>query len=66
MIGITAQQFLNNSMGCSTDKLAIMFMAGYERPSYNPNTNHYQQRMQNALNWFTYMGGQPRNIHTTP
>ena len=66
MIGITAQQFLNNSMGWSPDKLAIMFMAGYERPSYNPNTNHYKQRMQNALNWFTYMGGQPRNIHTTP
>lgn len=65
MIGITGQQFLSNTMGWSPDKLAIMFMAGYERPSYNPNINHYQQRMQNALNWFTYMGGQPRNIHTT-
>lgn len=57
MIGITGQQFLENSMNWPADKLAIMFMAGYERPSYDPNVNHYDVRMQNALNWFIYMGG---------
>lgn len=57
MIGITGQQFLDNQMNWAPDKLAVMFMAGYERPSYDPNVNHYQTRMQNALNWFTYMGG---------
>ena len=59
MIGITPQQFLSNSMGWTPDKLAIMFMAGYERPNYSPSVNHYTQRMQNAINWYTYMGGQP-------
>lgn len=57
MIGITGQQFLDNQMNWAPDKLAVMFMAGYERPSYDPNVNHYQTRMQNALNWYTYMGG---------
>ena len=57
MIGITGQQFLDNQMNWGPDKLAVMFMAGYERPSYDPNVNHYHTRMQNALNWFTYMGG---------
>lgn len=65
MVGVTGQQFLNNSMGWTPDKLAVLFMAAYERPSYDPSVNHYTQRMQNALNWFTYMGGQPRNIYTT-
>ena len=59
MIGITGQQFLDNQMNWSPDKLAIMFMAGYERPSYDPNVNHYQLRQQYALNWYNYMGGQP-------
>ena len=57
MIGITGQQFLDNSMNWTADKLAIMFMAGYERPSYDPTVNHYDLRMQYALNWYTYMGG---------
>ena len=57
MIGISGQDFINNTMNWSADKLAIMFMAGYERPSYNPLVNHYIQRMQNALNWLSYMGG---------
>lgn len=57
MIGITGQQFLDNQMNWAPDKLAVMFMSGYERPSYDPNVNHYQTRKQNALNWFTYMGG---------
>lgn len=57
MIGITGSDFLNNTMGWNPDKLAIMFMAGYERPSYNPLINHYENRKQYAMNWFTYMGG---------
>lgn len=57
MIGITGNDFLHNTMGWNPDKLAVMFMAGYERPSYNPLINHYQNRQQYALDWFTYMGG---------
>ena len=57
MIGISGQDFINNTMNWSADKLAILFMAGYERPSYSPSVNHYQQRQQNALNWLAYMGG---------
>lgn len=57
MIGITGQQFLDNQMDWQPDKLAVMFMAGYERPSYDPETNHYNLRMQYALEWFEYMGG---------
>ena len=57
MIGISGDDFLHNTMNWTPDKLAIMFMAGYERPSYNPLINHYVNRMQYALNWFNYMGG---------
>lgn len=57
MIGITGQQFLDNFMNWTPDKLAILFMTCYERPSYDPSINHYEQRKQNALNWFEYMGG---------
>lgn len=57
MIGISGNDFLHNTMGWNPDKLAVLFMAGYERPSYDPNINHYANRMQNALNWYQYMGG---------
>lgn len=57
MIGVTGQQFLSNSMGWSPDKLAVLFMVCYERPSYDPETNHYQQRMKDALTWYDYIGG---------
>ena len=57
MIGITGQQFLDNSMGWDSDKLAILFMACYERPSYNPDVNHWQRRKEYALQWYEYMGG---------
>lgn len=57
MIGITGEQFLSNSMGWTPDKLAVLFMACYERPSYDPNINHYQLRQQYANNWLDYMGG---------
>lgn len=57
MVGITGQQFLDNQMDWLPDKLAVMFMAGYERPSYDPSVNHYNLRMQYALEWFEYMGG---------
>jgi len=57
MVGITGQEFLDNSMNWNPDKLAILFMSAYERPSYDPSINHYDQRMQNALEWYDYMGG---------
>ena len=57
MIGITGDEFLNNTMNWTPEKLAIMFMAGYERPSYLPLINHYLQRQQNARNWFNFMSG---------
>lgn len=57
MIGITGSDFLNNTMNWNPDKLAVMFMAGYERPSYDPNINHYQAREVYANQWYQYMGG---------
>ena len=57
MVGITGSQFLSNEMNWNPDKLAVLFMSAYERPSYDPSINHYQRRMEFALEWFTYMGG---------
>lgn len=57
MIGITGNDFLYNTMNWTPDKLAVMFMAGYERPSYDPNVNHYKKRKQYANAWFEFMGG---------
>lgn len=57
MIGITGEQFLSNSMGWTPEKLAVLFMACYERPNYDPNINHYQLREQYARSWLEYMGG---------
>lgn len=57
MIGISGLDFLDNTMNFTPDKLAVLFMAGYERPSYDPNINHYANREQYALNWYSYMGG---------
>lgn len=60
MIGVTGRQFLNNTMNWEPDKLAIMFMVGYERPSYDPSENHYERRKEYALKWYEYMGGTPQ------
>lgn len=57
MIGISGDDFLHNTMGWTPEKLAVMFMAGYERPSYNPLINHYLQRQQYARNWLNFMAG---------
>lgn len=69
MVGITGTQFLNNDMNWNSDKLAVLFMSAYERPSYDPNVNHYNLRMQYALEWYNYMGGitppTPRNNKKT-
>lgn len=59
MIGITASQFKTNSMGFDIYKLCTLFMAGYERPSYNPSTNHIQQRKALTGNWYNYITGSP-------
>ena len=59
MINITGEQFLSNAMGWDEQKLAIMFMVGYERPSYNPDVNHVAFRKQCASNWLAFMGGVP-------
>ena len=59
MIGITGDQFLRNEMNWSVDKLVILFMVCYLRPSYDPNVNHYTQRMTYANSWYEWMGGTP-------
>lgn len=64
MIGITAEQFLSNSMNWDADKMAIMFMAGYERPLASQQTIHWEQRKERALFWYQYMGGQPSGTFT--
>lgn len=57
MVGVSGDDFLHNTMNWTPEKLAIMFMAGYERPSYNPLVNHYLQRQQYARNWLNFMAG---------
>lgn len=66
MVGITGEQFKSNSMNWEADKLALMFMVGYERPSYDPDTNHIAKRKSDALTWYEYMGGviPPTPTHT--
>ena len=59
MIGITGEQFLSNSMGWRCDKLAVLFMAGRLRPSYEPDTNHWRSRQEFSNNWLAYIGGHP-------
>lgn len=59
MIGITPEEFKSNSMGWNPDKLGILFMAAYERPSYDPGTNHAEKRASNANYWFEYYTGNP-------
>lgn len=66
MVGITGEQFLRNSMNWDEQKLAIMFMVGYERPAYDPNVNHVAFRMQCASNWLAFMGGVPPVPPTPP
>lgn len=62
MIGITPEEFKSNSMRWKSDKLAILFMAAYERPSYDPDTNHAEKRKTNANYWHEYYTGN----HLTP
>lgn len=59
MIGITGQQFKENSMNWLPDKLAVLFMVCYERPSYDPEVNHWNRRMESANKWFEYITGHP-------
>lgn len=59
MIGITPEEFKSNSMGWNPDKLAILFMAAYERPSYDPDTNHAGKRKAYANYWYDYYTGNP-------
>lgn len=59
MIGITPNQFLYNEMNWNADKLAIMFMAGYERPRALQESIHWEQRKARALFWYGYMQDTP-------
>lgn len=58
MIGITPNQFLYNEMNWNADKLAIMFMAGYERPRALQESIHWEQRQARARFWYEYIQGQ--------
>lgn len=57
MIGITASQFISNEMGWNPDKLAILFMVAYERPSRDPSVNHVDKRKAFANSWYEYYTG---------
>jgi murein DD-endopeptidase MepM/ murein hydrolase activator NlpD len=58
MIGITPNQFLYNEMNWAPEKMAIMFMAGYERPRASQETIHWEQRQSRARFWYEYIQGQ--------
>ena len=57
MIGVTSSEFKRNDMNFSVSKLTILFMAGYERPSTNPNVNHIDKRKSFSSKWYQYIGG---------
>lgn len=57
MIGITGQQFLENSMGWSPEKLTILYMCARLRPSYDPDVNHATTRIEYAKQWADYVPG---------
>lgn len=57
MIGVTGLDFYHNTMSWTSDKLAVLFMAAYERPSYDPSVNHSAARQQYAIDWYIFMGG---------
>ena len=59
MVGVTAQEFKENTFGWTPDKLAILFMVAYERPDRNPATNHTELRQQLALKWYEVFSGSP-------
>lgn len=59
MIGVTAQEFKENTLGWTPDKLAVLFMVAYERPDRNPATNHTELRQQLALKWYEVFSGSP-------
>lgn len=39
------------------ETLTKSFMISYERPSYNPDINHWQTRVQNANYWYSFLQG---------
>lgn len=66
MVGVTAEQFKNNSMNQTPAWLAIMFMVGYERPTRDPSRNHYLRRQESANKWYTYFSGHEPPTPPTP
>lgn len=66
MIGVTPQEFKENSMNQTPAWLAIMFMVGYERPSYDTSKNHYDRRINSANKWYTYFSGHEPPEPPTP
>lgn len=66
MIGITPEQFKSNSMGWNPDKLSILFMVAYERPSRDPSVNHVEKRKAYANHWYEFYSGNPPTPTPTP
>lgn len=66
MVGVTAQEFKENTLGWSPDKLAILFMVAYERPNRNPAINHTELRQQLALKWYNIFSDSPVPPTPTP
>lgn len=66
MIGVTGYQFKQNQMQWDVGKLAILFMVAFERPSYDPNKNHWQLRQEYAKSWYEYLTGKPPDPPPTP
>ena len=59
MINVTPTEFKTNSKGFSVADLTTLFMAGYERPSMNPDTNHIANRKTYSFNWYSYIQNSP-------
>lgn len=57
MIDVTGEEFKLNANNFTVEELTILFMVGYERPSYDPSVNHIESRKKFAMQWLEFFGG---------
>lgn len=43
--------------GVSLDDMTKLFMVSYERPTYDPDWNHWQRRCESSAVWYEFLAG---------
>ena len=57
MVGVSGQQFIENTFNWSVEKLTTLFMVAYLRPSYDSQSNFWQTRRVYASLWLEWING---------